>query len=156
MDITNIKGNEISLQIVVNDAIDETKVHHYIYYIVENKSGNRIGELMIYQSDNLEEFLYCGNVGIELYEEYRYKGYAGKVFELAKVALKILGFDKVILTCESTNVASFKSMEKVGAKYVDEKEVPEDNFSYKDGLRNVKVYEYYLDQEEKMNNEKKN
>lgn len=62
----------------------------------------------------------------------------------------------MILTCESTNVASFKSMEKVGAKCVDEKEVPKDNFSYKDGFRNVKVYEYYLDEEEKMNNEKRN
>ena len=69
MDITNIKGNQVSLQIVVNDAKDETKIHHYIYYIVENKSGNRIGELMIYRLDNPEEFLYCGNVGIELYEE---------------------------------------------------------------------------------------
>lgn len=156
MDITNIKGNEVSLQIVVNDAKDETKIHHYIYYIVDNKSGNRIGELMIYRSDNPEEFLCCGNVGIELYEEYRYKGYSGKAFELAKVVLKMLGIDKVILTCESTNVASFKSMEKVGAKYVDEKEVPKDNFSYKDGLRNVKVYEYYLDEEGKINNEKRN
>lgn len=156
MDITNIKGNEVSLQIVVNDAIDETKIHHYIYHIVDNKSGNKIGELMIYQSDNPKEFLYCGNVGIELYEEYRYKGYSGKTFELAKVVLKILGIDKVILTYESTNAPSFKSMEKLGAKYVDEKEVSKDNFSYKDGLRNVRVYEYYLDEEGKINNEKRN
>ncbi len=99
---------------------------------------------MIYQSDNPEEFLYCGNVGIELHEEYRYKGYAKKSFELAKIVLKLLGFDKVILTCENTNVASYKSMEKVGAKYVDEKDVPKNNFFYQDGHRKIRVYEYEI------------
>lgn len=144
MNITYIRGDEVSLEIVVNNAQDETKIHHYIYYIVDNKTDNRIGELMIYQTDVPKEFLYCGNVGIELYQEYRYKGYAGKAFELAKTVLRLLGFDKVTLTCEVHNSASFNSMKKVGASYIGRRFVPDDNFAYDENFKEINVFEYDL------------
>lgn len=144
MDITYIPGTDISLKIVVNGAQDITKIYHYIYYIIDNQTNERIGKMEIYQSDDLNEFLYCGNVAIELKEEYRYKGYATKVFELAKVVLRILGFDKVTLTCEVSNEASAKSMEKNKATYIGKRYVPEDNFAYADDFKEIKVYEYDL------------
>ena len=150
MDITYVHGDDISLKIVVNNSVDLTNVHHYVYYIIDNNTNETIGEVMIYQTDNEDEFLYCGNVGIEIYEKYRYKGYASKAFELAKTALSNLGFTKVILTCEKDNVPSYKAMEKVGARYVDEMHVPENNFAYEDGLREIKVYEYDLEEKGKI------
>ena len=149
MDITYIPGNDISLQIVVNNKTDLTNVHHYIYYIIDNNTNEIIGELMIYQTDNPNTFLYCENVGIEIYEKYRYKGYSKKAFELAKTVLKMLGFSKVILTCEKDNIPSYKSMEKNGARFIDERKVPKNNFAYEDGLRNIKVYEYDLEERKK-------
>lgn len=154
MDITNIKNDDITLKIVVNDATDITKIHHYVYYVYDNKTNEKIGELMIYKSDTPNEFLYCGNVGIELYENYRYKGYASKIFELAKEVLVALGFNEVILTCEVGNKASYRSMQKVGARFLCTKDVPKDNFAYADNFKQVNVFKYVLAKKKEVENER--
>ena len=85
---------------------------------------------MIYQTDDENEFLYCGNVGINIYEKYRYKGYSNKAFKLLIEPLKELGFDKVYITCKTDNTPSYRSIENLGAKFIDERTVPEDSFSW--------------------------
>lgn len=85
-----------------------------------------------------------GNIGYEVYEEYRGHKYAAKacklLFELARK--HDLGY--VIITCVPTNKASSRTCELVGGKFLEIADIPEDNEMYAQGKRQVMIYKITL------------
>ena len=137
-----IIGGRILLRLYVNDLVDAEKVHHYVYHIIDIKTSDIIGEVMLYKPENINEFLYCGNIGMKIKEEYQGKGYATEAFELAKDILKELGFQKVIMTCEINNINSYKNLNNhVRAKHIGTRKVPEDDSMYSDDFKEVEIFE---------------
>ena len=55
-----------------------------------------------------------GHIGYSIRPSKRGQGYGNKILELALPEAKKLGLDKVLLTCDVTNVASRKIIEKNG------------------------------------------
>lgn len=66
-----------------------------------------------------------GNIGYGVIPSKRGNGYAGKALELILPKARGLGLKKVLLTCDSTNTASRKIIEKNGG--VLENEIPGEN-----------------------------
>ena len=137
----DVIGKRVKLKSYVN-LVDNENVHHYVYKILDNVTSDEIGSVMLYKPEEIDKFLYCGNVGMKIKEEYQGKGYATEAFELAKEILKELGFEKVIMTCEINNINSYKNLSNhVGAKYIGRKKVPEDDSMYSDDFKEVEIFE---------------
>lgn len=57
-----------------------------------------------------------GHIGFSVIPEERRKGYATKMLKQVLAVAKKTGIDKVLLTCDTDNVASCKTVEKCGGK----------------------------------------
>lgn len=73
-----------------------------------------------YLNDRLKEK--GGHIGYTIAPEFRGKGYATKMLELALKEAKELGIDKVQLTCDGSNIASRRVIEKNGGMFQDERD----------------------------------
>ena len=85
---------------------------------------------------------YAGNIGYHVYERYRGNGYAYKAcLELFKIAKNVYHMDKLIITCSPDNIASKKTLIKLGGQLLETCDVPSDHWLY---LRGETVKEIYL------------
>ncbi|WP_050614327.1 GNAT family N-acetyltransferase [Bacillus testis] len=57
-----------------------------------------------------------GHIGYGIRPSQRQKGYATELLRLALIQTKVLGIPKVLVTCDSTNIASEKVIRKNGGK----------------------------------------
>lgn len=85
---------------------------------------------------------YSGNIGYHVYERYRGNNYAYKAcLELFKIAKDKYHMNKLIITCSPDNIASKKTLIKLGGKLLEISEVPSDHWLY---LRGETIKEIYL------------
>jgi len=89
------------------------------WFFVDDKPVGFI-KVRHYLNDRLKEI--GGHIGYTIAPEFRGKGYATKMLELALIEAKKLGIDKVRLTCYSSNVVSRRVIEKNGGILEGEKE----------------------------------
>lgn len=102
----------------VNLKPDRVPQTMYWFYVGDKPVG--FIKIRHYLNDRLREI--GGHIGYTIAPEFRGKGYATKMLELALIEAKKLGIDKVRLTCYSSNMASKRVIEKNGGKLVDERE----------------------------------
>ena len=82
------------------------------FWLVDN--DQYIGRLSIRHELNEELLLHGGHIGYAIRPSERKKGYATKALEQGLIEAHNLGLTRVLLTCDSTNVASRKIIEKHG------------------------------------------
>jgi tagatose 1,6-diphosphate aldolase len=70
--------------------------------------------------------MYAGHVGYAVGERHRGHRYAERALRLLLPAAKRLGLDPLWVTCDPENVASRRTLERLGARLVEEVEVPSD------------------------------
>lgn len=82
---------------------------------------------MINIRHELNDYLmnFGGNIGYSIRKSERRKGYATEMLRLALDKCKVLGLNKVLLTCDKNNIGSAKTMKNNGA--VLENEVKEED-----------------------------
>lgn len=94
-------------------------------YICVRKSDDKIvGMLQIRHT--LTDFLlnYGGHIGDSIAIDERKKGYGKAMLALGLKKCKLLGMDKVLITCMDTNIASRKCIMANGGKYEDSRFEP--------------------------------
>jgi predicted acetyltransferase len=67
-----------------------------------------------------------GNIGYAIRPTQRQKGYGSKILELIIPKAKKIGLSKVLLTCNDTNIASTKIIEKNGGRLYDKNKVDDE------------------------------
>lgn len=95
------------------------------YFLVNDQNKRILGAINIRYSLNDYLFNYGGHIGYGIRPCERQKGYAGKMLKMALDICKEKGMDKVLITCDKSNIASSKTMLKNGALL--ENEVQEDD-----------------------------
>lgn len=109
---------ELVLEEYVSDHLVKGLVPYYIYnIIVENHEVGRL----VYRNGSDEECYFDGHIGYTIYEEYRGHHYAYHACLLLK---DIIDKDYVYITCSKDNQASLKTIMKLDAEYIEEKEIP--------------------------------
>lgn len=79
-----------------------------------------VGMVNIRYSLNEYCFNYSGNIGYSVRKSERKKGYATEILNLALTELKKKGINRVLMTCNKSNIASSKVIIKNGGIYENE------------------------------------
>jgi predicted acetyltransferase len=84
------------------------------YWLVEGDAY--IGLLKLRHHLNESLHLIGGHIGYEIRPSRRLEGHATRMLALGLLEARRLGLDRVLLTCDDDNVASYRVMEANGAK----------------------------------------
>lgn len=80
-----------------------------------------IGRLSIRHQLNDYLTTFGGHIGYAIRPSERKKGYGSKALELGLLEAKKLGINKILITCNNTNIGSRKIIEKNGGVFEDER-----------------------------------
>ncbi|WP_242243323.1 GNAT family N-acetyltransferase [Bacillus cereus group sp. BfR-BA-01309] len=78
------------------------------------EQGELIGFVNIRKRLNQELLRESGHIGYSVHPNKRRQGYATKQLKLALYEAQKLGLQKVLITCDKANIASVKTIQKVG------------------------------------------
>lgn len=115
----------------------------YLFEIFD-KNGNKVGicDLRIGHSEGL---YYGGNIGYEIYEEYRGHHYSARACELLFKLAKLHELEYLYITCNPENIASKKICEFLQGEFVGLVALPMDNEMRNDGDTHKLVYKFILE-----------
>ncbi|HWB61996.1 MAG TPA: GNAT family N-acetyltransferase [Chitinophagales bacterium] len=88
------------------------------FWLIDN--GNFIGRLGIRHFLNDDLYKFGGHIGYVIAPQYRRRGYGTKILELSLKEAAKLGLQKVLVTCDNTNFASARIIEKNGGVFENE------------------------------------
>ena len=109
---------ELVLEEFINTHLIKGMVPYYIYnIIVDNIEVGRV----IYRVGNDNECYFDGHIGYSVYDEYQGNNYAYKACLLLK---DIIDKDYVYISCAPHNIASKKTIEKLGADLIEKTYIP--------------------------------
>ena len=113
-----IAGDILSLKLIFFNEGDEVEIPYYWYEIFLNSTGNPIGKISIRIGHNYHSY-FNGNIGYEIDEEYRGHNYSLIASKMVLEIAKYYNMSDLVLTCDEDNVASYKTIEKLGAKLIE-------------------------------------
>lgn len=107
-----------------------------VIYDIYNLDDKKVGSIDLRLTMN-EMMFYYGHIGYHIIEKYRGHHYAYHACTiLKKIAKDEYDLDELIITCNPDNIASLKTIEKLGAILLGKYEVPLDH-----DLRKIHEYE---------------
>ena len=115
-------------------------VPYYRFWIV-NEDEKDVGHVNLRVGETRHVTMFAGHVGYGIQPDYRGHSYSYHACRaLAPFVRK--HFDEVILTVETGNGASLRIIEKLGATFIEEVEVPPEDPAYRGGARRKLRYRW--------------
>ena len=99
----------------------------------------RVGKISLRIGRNSHSY-YNGNIGYEVFPEHRGNHYS---YKACKMVLKVAAahqMKELILTCGEENIASYKTIEHLGAELIGVAEVPKEYFAWREGMERQRIY----------------
>ena len=131
-----------------NPAIPEKKyVPTYDFIIC--KGAEKIGGINLrigYGGFGPDEssLYYGGQIGYNIDEKHRGNGYAARACRLLSPVAKAHGMRTLLITNNTSNTASKRVCEKLGARYIRSARLPEWHDLYKNGQRFLNIFEWTI------------
>lgn len=117
-----------------------------VYYnIISKELNKKVGSIDLRLTNN-EEMYYFGNIGYTILESYRghnYAYYASKM--VMEIADKEFGMKELLITCSPENIASYKTLVKLGGEILELVDVPVNHYLYRIGEKKKYIFRYKLD-----------
>ncbi|MFQ9924504.1 MAG: GNAT family N-acetyltransferase [Beduini sp.] len=98
---------------------------YYIFDIYGDSISEPVGRI-VFRCGNDMEHEFAGHIGYSVDEPYRGRYYAYQACKALEEFILSLGYDHVLITCSPDNIASKKTIEKLGAEFVETKAIPSD------------------------------
>jgi tagatose 1,6-diphosphate aldolase len=112
----------------------------YHFHIVL-EDGREAGHINFRVGDSDHVRFCAGHIGFEVLEAYRGRGYAFLACRAMEPFVRAI-YSAVILTCDPTNAASRRTIERLGCTFIDEVNVPASDPHYARGSRSKLRYEW--------------
>ena len=111
------------------------------HYRILNETGVEVGHINFRVGDSEHVRLAAGHIGYEIAEHWRGRGYASKAcLALGDWVRQVSG--SVLLTVDPDNYPSIRTIERIGAAYLDTVDVPVGDPHYLRGSRRKKRYRW--------------
>jgi len=132
---------DLELVLVKKAPANPAKKHVPWYQCEMRKVGGRgsIGRIHL-RVGSARRLRYPGHVGFRVNKQSRGKRYAARSCRLLLPLANAHGIKGLWITCHPSNVASRRSCELAGAKYVETVRVPKDHEMYGRGARYMRRY----------------
>lgn len=138
-----LENDIVHLKIIEKSKGDKNLLPFYYYDIYENKSNKNIGKISIRIGENYDSY-YNGNIGYEIDKSFRGHSYS---FHASKLVLNIAkehGMDFIYITCNESNYASRRIIERLGGILKEITDVPKNYFAWYDGICRHCIYKLIL------------
>ena len=137
-----ITSPDLTLKITQKHPGDGEMLMFY-YYDIINTANQTIGKISVRIGHNFHSY-YNGHIGYEIFEEYRGSGFACKACRIALDVARFHNMDFIYLACAESNIASYKTIEKLGAELVEICDVPREYFAWREGMERRRIYKLEL------------
>ncbi len=138
-----IRGDELALHLIDTYEARDGALPFYWWNIVLTADHTVVGKISLRIGQNYHSY-YNGNIGYEVDEAYRGHHYAYSACRLVLPVARYHKMEKLYLTCDYDNAASYKTIEKLGATLLEEVIPPRDWIYYDEGIEAHKIYELSL------------
>ncbi|HWQ59000.1 MAG TPA: GNAT family N-acetyltransferase [Clostridia bacterium] len=144
IDVPLLESGEVRLVCTKKSPAEPEKKYVPNYHFAVCRGSEKIGaiNLRVGYADGL---YYGGQIGYEIDEAYRGRGYAVAACRLLVPVAKAHGMTKLLVTNNVENAASRRVCEKLGARLVRRARVPEWSDLYRKGIRFVNIFELNVD-----------
>lgn len=143
-DCDDLRTDEIFLRLVKTAEEQPQKRWLPAYYFeICLPDGTTIGHCDLRIGHNEKTYI-GGNIGYGIEEAYRGHRYAAKACALLFHQARKHGMDYLIITCVPDNLASARTCEIAGGRYLETVAIPPDNEMYAEGKRAVKIFRFDL------------
>ena len=113
----------------------------YYHFRILVADGTDVGHINFRVGDTEHVRICAGHIGFEILESFRGHGYALKACRaIATFVRSVSG--AVTITCDPDNSASIRTIERLGASFVDEVPVPSHDPQYQRGSRSKRRYKW--------------
>ena len=137
----NLDDGEIKLKYVskYKDNDPEGWGLSQVYDVIVNDSNRIVGrcDLRLGQTKTIE---LAGHIGYTIYMPYRGHHYAAKACQLLFKQASFLKMKELIITCNTDNIASYRTCELAGCEFIETKIVPRDHVLYAQGDREKAIF----------------
>ena len=141
-DTGDLKNDEIYLKLTRTCEAEPEKQWLPAYYFdICLLDGRKIGYCDLRIGHNERTYI-GGNIGYGIDEEFRGNHYAAKACKLLFRQARKHDMDYLIITCVPANLASSRTCELAGGKFLEIADIPTDNNMYLEGKRQVKIYRF--------------
>jgi tagatose 1,6-diphosphate aldolase len=118
------------------DRLEQHRVHKvpaYYFRMVHSGTGEELGLINIRAGSTTHVERYAGHIGYSVHAQHRGRRYAARSLRLLLPLARRLGLNPLWITCNPDNAASRRTLELVGARFVEIVDVPEDCVIRRDG-----------------------
>lgn len=128
-----LHDGELRLELAGYEVNAVHNVPTWSFRMVHAESGEELGTIRLRVGDSRHVVMYAGHVGYAVEERHRGHRYAERALRLLLPMSRRLGLDVLWVTCDPENVASRRTLERMGAKLVEEVDVPSDCVIFRSG-----------------------
>ena len=139
-DFDILSDGEITLKISQKYQGDELLPFYYYDICV---GDTPIGKISIRIGNNYHSY-YNGHIGYEIDKEHRGNNYAYRACKLVLQVAEAHNMGELILTCDESNIASYKTIGKLGAKLIEIVKPPKNYFAYREDMEKQRIYKLCL------------
>lgn len=134
-----LENDELILKITQKYSGDDEMIPFYYYDIIRKTDNVTVGKISIRIGNNFHSY-YNGHIGYEILKEYRGNDYAYKASLMVLDVARFYGMGFIYLTCDESNTASYKTIEKLDAELVEICNVPREYFDWHEGMEKQRIY----------------
>ena len=135
-----LRYDHVSLDFVRIIAGEPERGHvPYYHFRIKAPDGADVGHINFRVGDTEHVLHFAGHVGYQIAPPFRGHGYALQACRALAPFIRTF-YDAVILTCDPDNIPSIRTIEKLGATFLEEIAVSEREPAYRRGARTKRRY----------------
>ena len=130
-----LRDEELEL-VIVELSPGDPSIDRLPYYKFDMMvDGRRAGYIRLRVGNSHSILMYAGHIGYAVEPEYRGHHYAERASRLILPLAKRHGLNTIWITCDPDNIASRRTIERLGATFVEIVTAPVDSDLYRAGIR---------------------
>lgn len=115
----------------------------YYHFRILAEGGTDVGHINFRVGDTEHVRTFAGHIGFEVLERHRGRRYALQACRAVAPFVRSI-YGDVLITCDPDNLPSRKTIERLGASFLDEVAVPPNERGYQRGSRIKRRYRWTL------------